>query len=265
MKNVKMIIVWALAVLFLGDSVLRSIRSNFNFGVFLMYLLTAALWVYALFHKPIDAFCAVGVGRVLKILFFCGCFVFACLLCFVAISGHAGRATGNEQVVVVLGAGLKKDVPSDLLRRRLDATFGFYQQNPECMIVVTGGQGKGESIPEGVAMAKYLIDKGVPEQQIIVEDKSTSTEENLLFAKQLLSERGISAEEPMVVVSNAFHCYRARCYAKLVGFIEVSSLPASISASSLLPCYFREVFAVVYYWVFKTGQSGWILPFVGFL
>lgn len=261
--QVKMFIIWALALFFLGDSVLRSLRSNFNFGLLLMYFITAALWIYALFHKPIDAFSASGAGRVLKILFFCGCGLFALLLAFVLISGYAVQAKGNEKAVVVLGAGLKKDVPSDLLRRRLDKAYEYHLQNPEAMIVVTGGQGPGETIPEGVAMQRYLVQRGVPAEKILVESKSTSTEENLLFAKRLLEAAGISAKEPVVVVTNAFHCYRGRCYAKMVGFEQVSSLPASIGLNSVLPCYLREGFAVLYYWVFKTSQTGWIEPFVG--
>ena len=90
--QIKIIIVWVLAVVLLADSVLRSFRSNFNFGLLLMYLLTAAFWAYAVFHRPIDAFCADGVGRWLKILFFCGVGVFCLLLGFVAVSGYAGAA-----------------------------------------------------------------------------------------------------------------------------------------------------------------------------
>ena len=67
----KLIFVWLLAIVFLIDSVLRAIRSSFNLGVLMMYLITAALWIYALFHTKIDAFCAAGAGRVLKIIFFC--------------------------------------------------------------------------------------------------------------------------------------------------------------------------------------------------
>ena len=263
--QIRIIIVWALAVLLLADSVLRSFRSNFNFGLLLMYLLTAALWVYAVFHRPIDAFCSAGGGGWLKVLFFCGAGVFCLLLGFVAVSGYAVGAGGNERAIVVLGAGLRKDTPSDLLRRRLDAAFAYWQEHPEVVIAVTGGQGNGETIPEGVAMARYLEAKGVPAEQIVVEQKSTSTEENLLFAKELLAQRGIGADEPMAVVTNAFHCYRARCYARLVGFEQVSSIPASIGLNSVMPCYMREVFAVLYYWVFKSSQSSWISPLVGLL
>lgn len=259
----RMIVVWVLAVLFLGDSILRSLRSNFNFGLLLVYLITAGLWAYGLFYKPIDAFCAAGFGRVLKILFFCGVGVLAALVAFVAASGYAQQPTGGERAIIVLGAGLRRDTPSDLLRRRLDAAYDAWLRDPEALIAVTGGQGAGETIPEGVAMARYLKEKGVPENQLVVEQKSTSTEENLLFARELLAQRGVDASQPVAVVTNAFHCYRARGYARLVGFEDVRSVPASIGANSVLPCYLREAFAVLYYWVFKTSRTGWMAPFVG--
>lgn len=261
----KIIIVWVLAVFFLGDSILRSLRSNFNFGLLLVYLITGGLWVYGLFYKPIDAFCAAGAGRVLKILFFCGIGVLAALVAFVVASGYAQQPTGGERAIIVLGAGLRRDMPSDLLRRRLDAAFDAWSRDRQALVVVTGGQGRGETIPEGVAMARYLQQKGVPESQILVEQKSTSTEENLLFARELLAARGVDAGQPVAVVSNAFHCYRARGYARLVGFKEVRSVPASIGANSVLPCYLREAFAVLYYWVFKSSRAGWMARFVGTL
>lgn len=261
----KIIIVWVLAVFFLGDSILRSLRSNFNFGLLLVYLITGGLWIYGLFYRPIDAFCAAGAGRVLKILFFCGIGVLAALVAFVVASGYAQQPTGGERAIIVLGAGLRRDTPSDLLRRRLDAAFDAWSRDRQALVVVTGGQGRGETIPEGVAMARYLQQKGVPESQILVEQKSTSTEENLLFARELLAARGVDAGQPVAVVSNAFHCYRARGYARLVGFEEVRSVPASIGANSVLPCYLREAFAVLYYWVFKSSRAGWMARFVGTL
>lgn len=158
----KIIFVWLLAIVFLIDSVLRAIRSSFNLGVLMMYLITAALWMYALFHTKIDAFCAAGAGRVLKIIFFCCCAVFALLLIFVAVSGYSDTATKQEKAVIVLGAGLRGERVTDLLARRLDAAYDYHLENPNAVIVVTGGQGPGEDIPEARAMKAYLVEKGVP-------------------------------------------------------------------------------------------------------
>ncbi len=248
----KIIIVWLLAIFFLIDSVLRGLRSNFTVGVLMVYCITAALWVYAIFHKRIDAFCAAGVGRVLKILFFCGCGVFALLLAFVAVSGYTDTAGGDERAVIVLGAGLRGTRVSGLLARRLDAAYAYHLENPDAVIVVTGGQGAGEDIPEARAMKDYLVEKGVPEALIFEEDQSTSTEENFRFARRVLETHGLGADVPIAYVTNAFHCYRAGKYAALAGFTDVDAVPASIAAASVLSCYLREVLALLYYWVFRA-------------
>ena len=248
----KIIFVWLLAIVFLIDSVLRAIRSSFNLGVLMMYLITAALWIYALFHTKIDAFCAAGAGRVLKIIFFCCCAVFALLLIFVAVSGYSDSAAKQEKAVIVLGAGLRGERVTDLLARRLDAAYDYHLENPNAVIVVTGGQGPGEDIPEARAMKAYLVEKGVPEKQILEEASSTSTEENFCFAREILEQHGLSQDEPVAYVTNAFHCYRAAKYAAAAGFTNVNATPASIGFSSVLPCYMREVMAVLYYWVFRT-------------
>lgn len=260
---IRIIVILSLAVIALAYSILVRMFSNFNFGILLAYLITAALWIYGLFYKPIDRFCEAGFGRLLKILFFIGAGLFSVLLVFVAVSGYSSRPAGNEKAVIVLGAGLKKGVPSGLLQRRLDAALDYYKENPETVLVVTGGQGRDETIAEAEAMARYLRERGVPQEDLIVENKSTSTEENLLFAKKLLREHGISANEPVAIVTNAFHCYRGRGYARHAGFTQVSSIPASIAPESIPVCYMREAFAVLYYWVFKSSQSGWLAPMVG--
>ena len=248
----KILFVWLLAIVFLIDSVLRAIRSSFNLGVLMMYLITAALWIYALFHTKIDAFCAAGAGRVLKIIFFCCCAVFALLLIFVAVSGYSDTATKQEKAVIVLGAGLRGERVTDLLARRLDAAYDYHLENPNAVIVVTGGQGPGEDIPEARAMKAYLVEKGVPEKQILEDASSTSTEENFCFAREILEQHGLSQDEPVAYVTNAFHCYRAAKYAAAAGFTNVNAVPASIGFSSVLPCYMREVMAVLYYWMFRT-------------
>ena len=216
-----------------------------------MWLISLMLIGYGIFHKAIDTFCQSGFGKILKYSFFAGVAVFIGLFIFVAISGYTHSAHGDEKAIVVLGAGLRGENVSNFLQRRLQAALQAHHENPDAYIVVTGGQGPQEIIPEALAMQRWLLHYGVPEDKIIVEDKSTSTEENLLFAKALLAEKGISPNEPMAVVTNAFHIYRATQYAGKVGFTNVRSVPASITITAVLPSYLREVLAVLYFWVFK--------------
>lgn len=248
----KFIIILILAILFLIDSVLRMMRSNFNLGALMMYGITTLLWIYVFFGRHIDAFCARGVGWWLRLIFLCGCAALMLLMGFVAVSGYSNPATHDEKAVVVLGAAVYGQRVSGILARRLDATYEYHLKNPEALIVVTGGQGSGEDIPEAVAMKRYLVEKGVPANLILEEGRSTSTEENFRFAREILLEHGLSPDAPIAYATNAFHCYRAGKYALLAGFPKANAVPASIGFSSILPCYMREALAVLYYWVFRA-------------
>ncbi len=249
----KQIILLALTIIFSIDSILRFMRSSMNLGVFLMYVITVALWVYALFHRNIDAFLSHGIGYILKILFFIGVAFMLFMMLFLFISGHANKANGDEKAVIVLGAGLNGENVSGVLARRLDEAIKLHEKNNDIFIVVTGGQGPNEIIPEAHAMKNYLIANGVSEENIIVEDKSTSTEENFAFAKELLSAQGINSDEEIAFATNTFHCYRSALYARALGYSNISSLPSNTGFGVIMPSYMREVFAVLHYWVFKRG------------
>lgn len=84
-------------------------------------------------------------------------------------------------------------------------------------------------------MRDYLIEKGLPADRVLAENKSTSTEENFAFSLDILKERGYSTDTPIVYVSNAFHCYRAGRYAARAGFTTVAALPAHTPWRSVRP------------------------------
>lgn len=249
----KLVLVWAFAGLFTVNALLITIRANWNAGTLLMWIISAALIFYGIFHKQVDALTRQGFGRALKFLFLFGVLVYAGLFVFVAVSGYTDGAKGDENALIVLGAGVHGERVSNVLARRLQAALGAWQASPDAYIVVTGGQGPGEDIPEALAMQRWLEARGVPAEKIIMEDKSTSTEENLAFAKRLLAEKGVDDAQPVAVVTNAFHCYRAGQYAEKLGFSDVRTVPATMTPISILPSYLREVLAILYLWVFRRG------------
>ena len=206
--HLKLVIVDLLALVLLAYSVALVFTSNFNMGNLIVWVLTAMACAYAVWHKPLDRWFSAGAGRVCFWLLAAGFAFLAAMLAFVAASGYANQATGSEQIVVVLGAGLRGDRPSNLLRCRLDKAFAFAQAHPDCIVITTGGQGLGETVPEGQAMRDYLIAKGLDPDRVLQETKSTSTEENFRFAKEILEAQGIDTAAPIAYVSNAFHCYR---------------------------------------------------------
>lgn len=239
--------------------------SNFNMGNLMVWLLAAAAGCYALFRRPLNAWFHTGPGRVTGWLLAVGALCYGLLVGFVAVSGHAHAASGQEKALIVLGAGLRKDKPSLLLQYRLDAAFDFAQKHPDVLVITSGGQGRDEWVPEGEAMRDYLVQKGLDPDRVLAECRSTSTEENFAFSLEILRQRGLDTQTPIAYCTNAFHCYRAGCYARMAGLANATSIPAATPLRSFLPCYLREALALLYYWVFKTSRSGPMHALVGLL
>ena len=114
--------------------------------------------------------------------------------------------------VIVLGARLNGSSPSPLLRYRLEAALQYHQKFPNTKIIVSGGQGDGEDISEAKAMKDYLVEKGIDESLIITEDKSTNTNENIIYSKEIIEEK-TNKDYDVVIITNGFHCFRSKLLA----------------------------------------------------
>ena len=150
--------------------------------------------------------------------------------------------------MVILGCQVMADGdPSVLLQDRLDTALDYLEEHPDLTVVVSGGQGSNEPVSEARCMADVLIQGGVAEEQIRLEDQSSNTMENLVFSRELLAREGIEVEETdVLVVSNGFHLTRARMLAGRFGYGEISTLAAPSShLPSRLYMYIREPLALV--------------------
>ena len=121
--------------------------------------------------------------------------------------GQNNTATFNEDAVIVLGAAVWGENVSPVLRDRLHKVIEYHHANPNAIIVVAGGQGAG-LITEAEAMRRFLVEHGVPNEQIIKEDRSTNTFENISFAKEILDEL-LGEDYRVVIITNDFHAFRA--------------------------------------------------------
>jgi uncharacterized SAM-binding protein YcdF (DUF218 family) len=119
-----------------------------------------------------------------------------------------GTPTG---AVIVLGAGLVRGQVTPLLASRLTAGRKAYERSRGAgrapVIVVSGGQGSDEARSEAAAMAEYLVAAGVPASDVVQEDRSRTTAQNLDFTQQILAERQITGS--VTVVTSNFHAFRA--------------------------------------------------------
>ena len=124
----------------------------------------------------------------------------------------------NYEYVIILGSGLiGGDRVPKLLGNRIDKAIEVYRKSKNRpKLIPSGGQGSDETISEAEAMKRYLIDKGIPEEDIILEDKSTSTYENLTNSKKIID--GLGGSRKVAIVSSNYHVYRALRYCRKTKF-----------------------------------------------
>ena len=164
-------------------------------------------------------------------------------------------------VIIVLGAQVKGVSVTDSLRRRLETAHAYLMKNPKTYAILSGGRGVDEDISEASAMADYLHSRGIDESRLILEDKSTSTRENLLFSKLILNsgddEYSLNSKKSknvrlskcvemgVGVVTNSFHVYRTLLQGELLGYKRLYAIPASSNPVLFLNYLVRECFALI--------------------
>ena len=119
--------------------------------------------------------------------------------------------------VIIHGAGLLDgNRVSKLLQDRLDKAIEVYKADPTPpKLIPSGGKGSDESISEAEAMTRYLLSRGIPEEDILPEDQSTTTLENLQFSKKILDS--YEGRKYTALVSSNYHVYRALRYCREIG------------------------------------------------
>lgn len=148
--------------------------------------------------------------------------------------GSYDHIQGDPRAMVVLGCQVMPDgEPSILLRDRLDRALDYLEDHPDLTVVVSGGQGDNEPVTEARCMADYLMERGVEEDQLLLEERSHNTDQNLRYSRELLEAEGCDLSQGVVVVSNGFHLTRARMLAERAGYDSVSTLAAPSSHPAL--------------------------------
>ena len=156
----------------------------------------------------------------------------------------------DKDYLIILGAGLLDgERVTPLLAGRIDAGIAFYHKQllktgKHALLIMSGGQGGDEKIPEAVAMRHYALSKGVPNADILIEDQSKTTFENLKFSKKILDDRNQGSKYQSAFVSNDYPIFRAGIFARLVGLN--SDGIGSRTARYFLPnAFIREYIAMI--------------------
>ncbi len=126
----------------------------------------------------------------------------------------------DRDFLIILGCGLRKDgTPTRLLQGRIDRALAFYeaqkaQTGRELVFVTSGGQGPDEVVSESAAMKRYLMEHGVPEAQILEEDRSRDTYENMKFSKEKI--RAVNPDGKVAFSTTNYHVFRSGLCARRV-------------------------------------------------
>ena len=126
----------------------------------------------------------------------------------------------DKDFLIILGCGLRKDgTPTPLLRGRCDRALAFDKKQreetgKELIFVTSGGQGENEANSESLAMKNYLLEKGIPEERIIEEDRSTDTFENMKFSKAKIEAHDKNAK--VAFSTTNYHVFRSGLFARRV-------------------------------------------------
>lgn len=160
----------------------------------------------------------------------------------IILSGMLALPKKKLPVIIVLGACIHGSRISGALKRRLDKALAYLNENPETIAIVSGGKGRGEDTTEAFAMRRYLLQCGVEDERIIMEEDSHSTWENLENSILYLKNN----KEPVGIVTNHFHMYRAMKLAKYAGYEKARGITASSDMVLFFNYMVREFFAVLH-------------------
>lgn len=182
-------------------------------------------------------------------------FFFLFLISFIIIEGlilkEANKVEDEKEAdyLIILGARLYGEIPSPSLLERLKTATSYLENHMNLKVIVSGGQGPGEDVPEGYAMSQYLIKRNIPKEKIIIEDKSTSTIENFELSLEKIRETDDRDEIKLLVVTNGYHLFRSKIIARKLGF-KAFGLPAKTPPVTKVKGYLREYFAVIKLFLF---------------
>ena len=154
-------------------------------------------------------------------------------------------AIGDSDVIIVLGAQVKEDgTPSVALQRRLTAALESYWQDRQ-LIIVCGAQGGNEPRAEGDVMRDWLLEKGVPAEDVVAETASFNTRENLTYAKAIMEHRGL---ENALVVTSDYHVARALKLCEQAG-IRATGKGSPSKPEYFIKNHFREGLSWIKLWL----------------
>lgn len=177
-------------------------------------LLAAGIFLFRLYRKggTLPKWFVISSGSLCGIILL----FFAVMLGMIVHEAYQQPQAGADYMIV-LGARVRGDRISALLKYRLDTALEYLSDNPDTVVVVSGGQGSGENMSEAAAMQAYLVEHGIQSEHILMDDASLNTDQNIQNSIDLIyhyeyenaAVKGQNSSRHIVLISNGFHLFRA--------------------------------------------------------
>lgn len=146
----------------------------------------------------------------------------------------------DADYIIVLGARVVGTNPGRPLWERIKTAHDYLEKNPNTIAILSGGQGSDELISEARCMFNELTRMGIDSSRLIMEDKSTSTFENMTFSLEHIKGEDVSVG----IVTNGFHIYRSLRLFRQVSGYDGFAIAAHDGEFGFIPYYYiREFFA----------------------
>ena len=228
--------------------------AGYSFTVLVCWCLIGILMVYNIIYLLRNKYPA-GTRMVKRIFTFLLCVGLIVVGATEAVIIHAsfGQPKESCDYVVVLGAKVRPDGPSVSLMDRIYAAADYLNAHPDVIAVVSGGQGPDEPIEEAWCMHEELVKLGIDPARIWVEDRATSTWENLQFSLDLIEEKTGTRPDKIGILSSEYHLFRASLFADACG-VESVGIPAATSRLSQKINHFMREVAGVWHYLILGGQ-----------
>lgn len=163
------------------------------------------------------------------------------------VDGAVSDENTDADFLVVMGAGINGTQPSLSMLDRLTAALDWLEAHPDAPVIVSGSQGPNEALSEAAVMANWLEAQGIEPERILLEDRATSTRENILNSYALAAKHGGGR---LAFVSSEYHLCRMRMLIRALGFEPVCVAGKTSRVSLRVNYLIREAFAVWQIWLF---------------
>ncbi len=180
----------------------------------------------------------------------------------------------NHKLAIVLGGYASYDTNAERISFRFGSDrfnqgLRLLQTKKVDRLMICGGSGfvTAPELKEGLFVAEYLDEIGIPKRKIILETDSRNTHKNAVNARVMLEELKLT-EQPIVLITSGFHMPRAvACFEKqgvqVVPFsTEPMSKPLRFSADALIPNPMVLAYWNVLFHEWVGFASYWIMGYV---